>query len=363
MPLMAVAWDRMIQLVYVNDQTNEIQMDGYYCCDEEINQIYFMGDSILVILVNSKELKILYTTKFQPGDYKYLDVESGKDDLYQSVFKEAVSSSKHSELWHGFDFNDIRRGVIAINNNKQQFSNFNNTITKFQKSIIFAGSRTLTKARLLSWREYIEKLKFSDNYDWLTVLKAALEIYNGELKGFALLPDEKERREEYLKDYMKKLIMTSIQTVLYKFQKIAENSKSEGDTTVDEFKSYSIEDIAIKVAIEFCLNINESQFLFNEVFEFFRENGLRENFISLLCPPIVAGQFRKDYIPEPILEKLFTFLEAKQNYKVLEKIIQQLDLSKYTESASNKAVSMRAYLEVLCSTNCMVSALLYLYTS
>jgi hypothetical protein len=65
-------------------------MDGYYCCDEEINQVYFMGDSILVVLVNMKELKILYTTKFQPGDYKYLDVESGKDDLYQSVFKEAV---------------------------------------------------------------------------------------------------------------------------------------------------------------------------------------------------------------------------------------------------------------------------------
>ena len=65
-------------------------MDGYYCCDEEINQVYFMGDSILVVLVNSKELKVLYTTKFQPGDYQYLDVESAKDDLIQSVFKEAV---------------------------------------------------------------------------------------------------------------------------------------------------------------------------------------------------------------------------------------------------------------------------------
>jgi hypothetical protein len=172
---------------------------------------------------------------------------------------------------------------------------------------------------LLSWREYIEKLKFSDNYDWLTVLKAALEIYNGELRGFALLPDEKERREEYLKDYMKKLIMTSIQTVLYKFQKVSETPKSESD---DDSKSYSIEDIAIKVSIEFCLNINETQFLFSEVFDFFRENGLRENFISLLCPPIVAGQFRKEYIPEHILEKIIIYLEAKQNYKVLEKIIQ-----------------------------------------
>ncbi|MFO0116295.1 MAG: hypothetical protein ACK521_01275 [bacterium] len=209
--------------------------------------------------------------------------------------------------------------MIAINNNKQQFSNFNNTITKFQKSIIFAGSRTLTRARLLSWREYIEKLKFSDNYDWLTVLKAALEIYNGELKGFAMLPDEKERREAYLKDYMKKLIMTSIQTVLYKFKKHVDDK--EVTETPEEAKSYSIEDIAIKVSIEFCLNINETSFLFTEIYEFFRENGLRENFINLLCPPIVAGQFRKEYIPESIMEKLIVYLEAKGNYKLLEKII------------------------------------------
>ena len=50
------------------------------------------------------------------------------------------------------------------------------------------------RARLLSWREFIDKLKFTDNHDWLTVLKVALEIYNGEIKGFALLPDAKERR-------------------------------------------------------------------------------------------------------------------------------------------------------------------------
>ena len=139
-------------------------------------------------------------------------------------------------------------------------------------------------------------------------------------------------------------------------------------------KNYSIEDIAIKVSIEFCLNINEAGFLFNEIYEFFRENGLRENFINLLCPPIVAGQFRKEYIPETILEKLIVYLEAKSNYKLLEKIIQQLDLSKYPDKAANRTgpqqtmmmhqnISMRAYLEVLCSTNCMVSALLYLYTA
>jgi len=34
-----------------------------------------------------------------------------------------------------------------------------------------------------------------EKYDWLAVLKVALEIYNGDLKGFAKLADEKELRE------------------------------------------------------------------------------------------------------------------------------------------------------------------------
>lgn len=175
--------------------------------------------------------------------------------------------------------------------------------------------------------------------------------------------------------------MTSIQTVLYKYQKHVDN-KSESNSAQEEVKTYSIEEIAIKVSIEFCLNINETGYLFNEIYEFFMENGLKENFIKQLCPPIVAGQFRKEYIPEAILEKLIIYLEAKGDYKVLEKIIQQLDLSKYPDTSNNAGsqttnktpkgivpglqshkISMKAYLEVLCSTNCMVSALLFLYTS
>ena len=74
---------------------------------------------------------------------------------------------------------------------------------QYKKNIIFIGSSKLYRARLLSLREFIDKLKFIDNHDWLTVLKVALEIYNGEIKGFTLLLDYKVRRQNFLKDYMK----------------------------------------------------------------------------------------------------------------------------------------------------------------
>ena len=52
----------------MNDETKKIESDGYYCSDKEINQIYFMADSVLVILVNQEEIRVLYTEKFKPGD-------------------------------------------------------------------------------------------------------------------------------------------------------------------------------------------------------------------------------------------------------------------------------------------------------
>lgn len=58
---------------------------------------------------------------------------------------------------------------------------------------------------MFSWKEYIEHLK-EERVDWLAILKVALEIYNGELRGYANVPDEKEVREAMLKIYMKELI-------------------------------------------------------------------------------------------------------------------------------------------------------------
>ena len=50
-------------------------------------------------------------------------------------------------------------------------------------------------------------------------MKLALEIYNGDLKGYANVADEKEVREENLKGYMEDLVKSTIESVILKFKK------------------------------------------------------------------------------------------------------------------------------------------------
>ncbi len=56
----------------------------------------------------------------------------------------------------------------------------------------------MTRGKVFTWKEYLEHLKIKESADWSTVLKIVLEIYNGELKGLARVPDEKKIREEIL---------------------------------------------------------------------------------------------------------------------------------------------------------------------
>jgi len=326
LPLMAFAWDKVVQLCYVDDETKTILYDGFYCSDQEINQVYFMADSVLMILVNQEEVRVLYTEKFKPGCVIETLAKGGdpsSDLLISRDFKATVEATRGSELEVGHRVPDIRPGLVSYEVERPDGSvvehkvmNFNNTVCHYKKNVIFLGSSsTITRARLLSWREFIDKLKFTDNHDWLTVLKVALEIYNGEIKGFAMLPDAKQRRQEFLKDYMKKLILQSIQTVIFKF-KTSDGIGSQSDSTHnDSDESYednfSIDKIAIKVSIEFCLQISEVEFLFTEIYRFFVEKDLEDKFISHLCPPIIAGQFRNEFIPEHILQKLVRMYEDR----------------------------------------------------
>ena len=94
--------------------------------------------------------------------------------------------------------------------------------------------------------------------------------------------------------------------------------------------SDSTDVIAIKLAIQFCVSIKASNFLFSQVFDYFRQHSLMEKFIHLLEPSILAGRFRDDIIPDRILRMLIVSYEKKQDFHTLEKLIQQLNFSQYS---------------------------------
>lgn len=95
--------------------------------------------------------------------------------------------------------------------------NYNQSVKRYKNSLFFMCGKNIVKGKLFTWREYLDHIKFKENYDWLTVLKVALEIYNGETKGYSKVPDEKDAREGLLKGFMKDMIKESVNQVIYKY--------------------------------------------------------------------------------------------------------------------------------------------------
>jgi hypothetical protein len=88
---LAIAWGRTIQLCVITNFIDvdrgladpELEFDGFYICDGfSIDQVFFVSESLLFIIVNKKECRILYTQNFTPGmfepNYKAFDLSSRK---------------------------------------------------------------------------------------------------------------------------------------------------------------------------------------------------------------------------------------------------------------------------------------------
>lgn len=95
--------------------------------------------------------------------------------------------------------------------------NYTQAVKKYKNQVFFLGTKQLVRGKVFTWREFIDHIKFKESADWSTLLKTALEIYNGEVKGFARVPDEKEVREGLLGGYMKDMIKESVQEAITKF--------------------------------------------------------------------------------------------------------------------------------------------------
>jgi len=86
---------------------------------------------------------------------------------------------------------------------------YDNSVSFNKRHLAFLCEDGVFLAKIHSWKDFLDKL-LAKGEDWLTILKAAHEIYHGDLKGFIMLPASKAHRQQYMKSFMKELLLSSI---------------------------------------------------------------------------------------------------------------------------------------------------------
>lgn len=73
--------------------------------------------------------------------------------------------------------------------------NFNATLCKnYDFNVIALGKTQIGQRTLIHWEEYLDFVDKTNPNEWLKVLRAALEVFNGKIVGLAGLPDSVEKR-------------------------------------------------------------------------------------------------------------------------------------------------------------------------
>jgi hypothetical protein len=128
-PIMAFAWDRIIQLIYINDEGTSLDIDGFYYSDKEIISLSFLGDGIIFAIfegLDGREAKILYTTKFYPGSYRTIEDSFNSQGDMIMEFERVSQVTMHAELEKSHEILEIRSQVL----HSYSQMNYNNSISK-----------------------------------------------------------------------------------------------------------------------------------------------------------------------------------------------------------------------------------------
>jgi hypothetical protein len=368
-PVLAIAWGRTIQLAVYRNQRQvingleepQVELDGFYICDGfTIDACFFLSESLIFIVVNKKEVRILYTQNFTPGlfdnDYPSQQLKGRKvggdsqAEEEQAVItnftkikeKYAGAVSGYAEKDKGYRLleEEIRHkdnnAMIDPGEQRSKF-NFNPTVCKnYDFNVIALGKTTIGQRNLIHWEEFLDLIRRTNPDDWLKVLRAALDIYNGKMVGLAGLPDQREKREVMLRERMKDLLRQNIDACIKEFQ--------EGQC---------VSKTTLRVATEFCIRVGAIDHLFGELFQMFAEAGMEQRYFQALDAFILSGALKHQVVPDHILQRLIDFYR-QTDVELLEKAILNLNLSKYPN-----VVQVRH----ICEEEFLSSALIHLLTT
>jgi len=286
--------------------------------DEAIVAAQWLGRSVLGLLTVSQRLLIV-----EDGS---LQVTDSIDLLHRHIYHQDLFSQQLHSVVERLDPNDPSlHGVVA--------DAFYMSFRAYKGRTFLLGYNDLTVGTLSNWADRLVALMEAG--DHIAAIRLATEYYTGGASNVSIgLPEDNEARHEMVKERLLGMISASLS---YTFSQH------------DDAREARVRELA-QVCFDACLNMQDTEFLFGDVFDTFEDADEESTFVLSLEPHILDGDV--DSIPPGIVKCLVSHFISEGQGARLEELLCKLDPLAFDLDQ----------ITTLCRQHSLYDALIYVWT-
>ncbi|XP_031093007.1 vacuolar protein sorting-associated protein 8 homolog isoform X2 [Ipomoea triloba] len=320
--LLAIAWDHKIQVAKL--VKSDLKVLWEWTLDNSAVGVAWLDDQMLVILTSTGQLclfekdgNLIHQTSFSTDGPRGDDLIS-----YHTYFSNAHGNPEKAH-----------HNCIAVRG----------------ANVYILGTLQLVVSRLLPWKERIEVLRKAG--DWMGALNMAMTLYDGQAHGVIDLPRNLSDVQKTVMPYLVELLLSYVEEV-FSYLSVAFSNQSGKLCHSDESNDNETKEQYARVggvAVEFCLHINRTDVLFDEIWKRFDNEKQQDTFLELLEPYILKDMLGS--LPPEIMQVLVEHYSNKGWLQRVEQCVLHMDISSLD---FNQVVR-------ICREHMLYGALIYLF--
>jgi len=220
------------------------------------------------------------------------------------------------------------------------------SVRVYKGKIFTLGQTEVQVGTLLTWADRI--LSFVQEGDFLSAIELTRSYYVGEIPGNKNgLPESPEQLKEVVGGKMRELMAASARYAFSEDRMTDETHRTPDGRGVDRT---SLFEGLVKTCAKACIVLDDYEFLFEDLFQYYDDHGIERIFLSQLEPLVLDGVIHR--IPPRITQRLVALHEDNNRPELAERIIWHIDSDCLDV---NQAVT-------LCQKHRLYDALIYVFT-
>ncbi|KAI1323533.1 Golgi CORVET complex core vacuolar protein 8-domain-containing protein [Xylariaceae sp. FL0255] len=290
-------------------------------CEEAIVAVQWLSRSVLVVLTISQRLIVL--------EDRTMRMTEAFDLINKYIYHSDLFSTQLHALVEQLDEEDTSmHGVVA--------DAFYMSLKAYKGRMFLLGFNDVSIGALSNWADRL--IALMDNGDYVGAIQLATSYYTGDANKLTIgLPEDTDLRHQTVHDKLMDIMSASLK---YAFGQRQKDKALADDQHLRELA---------ETCFVACQNVQDIDFLFDEMYEWYEDDDIEGIFLEVLEPYILEQTIRT--VPPTVVKAMVTHFVSKGWESRLEEVICHMDTATLDVDQ----------ITLLCKQHSLYDALIYVW--